>query len=374
MESPYEVRSSPLHGQGLFGKVDLSPGDLVLAEKPLFTAQPSESISSLLASLSAEHQSAFRSLSSTATATATGDGNGTDKSQDQAIFTANAKPLCRDGNGVEGAHDRLGLFPTIARINHSCSPNVSVVWNESFGSKNHHAKVSSKHDTKGQETVYAIRPIKAGEELLTQYYPVYNTATARKKYAQQRYGFTCACTACTAEHDAASDARRVRIGDLDDEIAWAKNPNPMGAYKFIKERIRLAQEEGLAVPLDTANAHLEAYDIAITKKDYHAAYRHAQLARAYRSIAQGADHPNTLALVAKEHEAKRQLPKTPSKGLPMICDACGGSGSEACEGCKAATYCGGACKEKNAEWHDAVCAAVKRGETMPRRQSVNVRE
>ena len=360
----YEVKPSEGKGLGLFATRDIAAGELILAEKPLFTASDAKHISDALSQLSEEQKKAFHELLSGGGANGTSKGDKADS--DEATFRRLAIALTRPG--TEG-HERLAVFTTISRINHSCSPNVCVSWNEQHGSLHRRnsstahtgtgAGVGKAHEAKGQETVYAIMPIKAGDELYTQNFPVYNTQTARKKYSQQSCGFTCSCPACSAAHDPESDARRVRIGDLDDEIAWAKAPNPMQGYKFAQERLRLTDAEGLAVPLESSDTHLEAYDICLGKKDYHAAQRHALLALGHRIMAQGSDYPVVHALHAKEMEARRNLPKYPTKTMPMLCARCGAQAADACTGCKAALYCGDGCKEGHRELHEPVCRAIQ---------------
>ena len=382
MTNAYEVKPSAGKGLGLFATRDIAVGELVLAEKPIFTAADYKHVSEALGRLNEEQKQAYHELASQGGSdkATNGDSNGNGSSNgagaasdDAATFKRLAVPLSHPGTG---GNEPLGVFPTISRINHSCSPNVCVSFNESYGSKHRRASVTSPtsptvskgHDyfaQRGSQTVYAVQPIKAGDELYSLAFPVHNSQTARKKYAQQQFGFSCACSACSAEgHNAESDSRRVRIGDLDDEIAWAKAPNPMQAYKFTKERLRLTDAEGLAVPLESADTHLEAYDICMGKKDYHAAQRHAALAHAYRVLALGQEHAAAHEAQAKERQARQNLPKHPTKAMPMLCDACGSPAQNACDGCKAALYCGDKCKKAHEGWHGAVCKVVQKAEAV----------
>ena len=396
----YEVKAAPGKGLGLFATRDIAPGELILAERPLFTALDYKSGPETLSKLSAETKAQFRQLASgdEGSSASNGDSHGTSASasgsapgpdqQDADAFKRLAVRLTF--SGTEG-NEKLGVFPTISRVNHSCAPNACVAWNDTFGSKHHHSHAHGQNHSHnhasgsptsskmhmpvpahGSCTVYATVPIPSGAEITAATFPVHNSATARKKYASQQFGLVCVCAACSApasaveagrqQHDPESDARRVRIGDLDDEIAWAKAPNPMQGYKFCLERLRLTDAEGLSVPLESADTHLEAYDICMAKKDHHAALRHAQLARGDRALALGADHAAAYAVLPKEAEAKRSLPKYPTKTMPMLCDACGAQAADACGGCKAALYCGDKCKVAHEGWHGPVCRAVQKAE------------
>lgn len=374
----YEVKPSDGKGLGVFATRDIAVGELILAEKPLVVASDLKHVEEALGRLTDEQKGQYRELVSKGSAgDANGSANGSDSTtnDESAAFKRLAIPLARPG--TEG-NEPFGVFVIISRINHSCTPNVCLGWHESYGSKHRRASVTSPtsptvskggqgHDyfaVRGSETVHAVRPIKAGDELLGLAFPVYNTQTWRKKYSQQQFGFTCACAACTATHNPESDNRRVRIGDLDDEIAWAKAPNPLQAYKYTRERLRLTDAEGLAVPLESADTHLEAYDICMAKKDYHAAQRHAAMAHAYRELALGHEHGAAQEVQAKERQARQNLPKHPTKAMPMMCDACGSPAQNACEGCKAALYCGEDCKKGHEEWHGPVCKVIQKAEAV----------
>ena len=77
-----------------------------------------------------------------------------------------------------------GIFPTIARFNHSCLPSAEFVWNEKVG----------------KQEIRAIRDIKAQEEIslcyFTSKYQLENVEK-RKQYLLDYYGFECSCTVCS---------------------------------------------------------------------------------------------------------------------------------------------------------------------------------
>jgi hypothetical protein len=90
----------------------------------------------------------------------------------------------------------IGLFPKIARINHSCRPNASYYWSHKLNKR----------------IVFVYRKINKGEEIFVSYIPLLMTQEERQKRLD-RYGFKCSCDACAQEREAkvASDERRATI-------------------------------------------------------------------------------------------------------------------------------------------------------------------
>ncbi|KAL0571883.1 hypothetical protein V5O48_010073 [Marasmius crinis-equi] len=84
------------------------------------------------------------------------------------------------------------VSPAAALLNHSCNPNVVVVFPG--------ADSSSK---KGQPLleVVALRDISPGEQLLTAYVDTTLPATLRQKALKETYSFTCHCNLCDRKQD-----------------------------------------------------------------------------------------------------------------------------------------------------------------------------
>ena len=84
-------------------------------------------------------------------------------------------------NNIEIINDKLnGLFPTIARINHSCVPNVVWFWDQ---------------QTQSQK-VMSIMDIKKGDELCVMYCQHGYSRKLRRKFLLQNFGFYCQCQRC----------------------------------------------------------------------------------------------------------------------------------------------------------------------------------
>jgi hypothetical protein len=236
----FVVRSSPGKGLGVFALHDLEIGDIVMRETPALkidppdfvrgTGYPMDKVAKLVRkefeALSIEQQEDIMSLTYHATADeeATMDKLG-------IIFRTNAY----------NTDQQIGLFPKIARINHSCRPNTSYYWNSKLNKR----------------VVYANRQIKRGEEFSVSYIGLLSGHQDRQG-SLDRYGFQCSCEAC-AQHDAAKQAsgrRRVEIhrgfAEFEPKLTLAV-PQSKSAQKQAAKNARasielaeLVESEGLA--------------------------------------------------------------------------------------------------------------------------------
>ncbi|KAK3386655.1 hypothetical protein B0H63DRAFT_540625 [Podospora didyma] len=98
----------------------------------------------------------------------------------------------------------FALFPRIARINHACDPSALT-------------KFDGKTLT---NTVLAFRDIKPGEEISISYADFGLTSQERQRTLLQKWGFKCTCSLCSAHpaEIAASDARRLEIKELGEQV------------------------------------------------------------------------------------------------------------------------------------------------------------
>merc|ERR1740130_2055762 len=109
----------------------------------------------------------------------------------------NGLPI-EDGSGV----DKVGVYGTVSRFNHSCNHNVNNSWQPEKG--------------KGMECLHATRDIEPGEELCITYIDLFLTYAARQQELQRIFKFQCSCEACNAcdELRDKSDLRRYRLSQL----------------------------------------------------------------------------------------------------------------------------------------------------------------
>ncbi|KAI8941574.1 hypothetical protein NX059_002789 [Plenodomus lindquistii] len=246
----FVVTESHGKGLGVFATHDIEVGDIIMHESPAIKIKPPKitkgnsypmsEISWLVREqfedLTSEAQDEIMSLTFHSTAAET-------HAQDHLglIFRTNAYNTGTD----------IGLFPKIARINHSCRPNTSYYWDEKLNKR----------------IVFASRQIKEGEEFFVSYISLLGTRDERQTRLKQ-YGFKCACEVCAQEGPAqeASDARRVKLRESFIDLESNLNLSPPHSKKGRKlaleqaeaslRLIEIVQEEGLA------DYYAKAYRIA----------------------------------------------------------------------------------------------------------------
>lgn len=281
----FEVGVIPGKGRGLIANVDIPAGALILCEKPLLVASTMASgnleatAAPRLKDLSKSQQQAFQSL----------HNNFPGEDPFSGIIRTNAIP-CGPGSIVGG------VYPTISLINHSCVPNSHNNWD----SEAHH------------ETIHAIGPIKAGEEI-TISYDEGGPSYPRKFKLNMSFGFDCACSLCSLPplELQASDDRRVRIQQLYASIGNASTMrnNPESSLKDCLSLLHTLQEEyGICATPYIARLYYNAFQICISHGDFHRAITFADRSYRARLICEGEDSPETsrmksFALEPKKHDS-----------------------------------------------------------------------
>ncbi|KIW02070.1 uncharacterized protein PV09_06565 [Verruconis gallopava] len=283
----YQIRMSPGKGLGVFALHDLEVGTVIMREAPILKIKPPKyakgsgypmaAVSQMLrqdyAFLSTEDQEEVMSLAY----------YGTEEEKNASdplglIFRTNAYK----------SGEEIGLFPKIARINHSCRPNTSYYWNAQLNLR----------------VMYANRKIKKGEEILDSYISLLLPQEERQKLLKP-YGFTCNCEVCSARKKARreSDRRRTTIK---------------------KGFVKLAPQLTLGVPADNEakkqaaeDARLSAQLAELVEKeglaDYYAtAYRTAAL-----SFARVEDWQSATIWANKGYEWRVMEDPTSSYALEM---------------------------------------------------------
>lgn len=184
---------SRVGGLGLFATQKYTAGDLVIEEKFIFELPVymcnTKKVNRAVESLNEAEASLFWALSDCQAS----EGSRPTTPSAMGILRTNALPASIDPICV-------AIFPTIARINHSCVPNVHHAWNE-------RRKV---------EMVYAVCDIQPGEELFTCYLPDGGfgmTFAERQERLLGAFRFACACQACSLNMEGrqASDDRRLQL-------------------------------------------------------------------------------------------------------------------------------------------------------------------
>ncbi|CVK94100.1 uncharacterized protein FMAN_03341 [Fusarium mangiferae] len=267
----FEVGVIPGKGRGLIARVDIPAGALILCEKPLLVASTMASgnleatAAPRLEDLSKSQQQEFLSL----------HNNFPGEDPLSGIISTNVLP-CGPGSIVGG------VYPTISLINHSCLPNSHNNWNNEIG---------------GYETIHAIGPIKAGEEI-TISYDEGGPSNVRKHKLNMSFGFDCACSLCSMPPSElqASDDRRVKIQQLYASIGNASTMrnNPESSLKDCLSLLHTLQEEyGVCATPYMARLYYNAFKICISHGDVDRAITFAD--RSYRAtfICEGEYSPET---------------------------------------------------------------------------------
>ena len=194
---PYIVKDSPGRGLGAFATHTLAIGDFILREPPIIRIDRPPHLKGSgypINEVTKAVRNEFSKLSR-------------DAQSDVLSLTYHAKPgeiasLNNDPLGVifrTNAYNTgagFGLFPKIARINHSCRPNAAYYW----------------HEALGKRIIHATRPIAEGEEITVSYIPL-TLPQSERQNRLNRYGFTCSCPVCSLpnHHLTLSDTRRTDI-------------------------------------------------------------------------------------------------------------------------------------------------------------------
>ncbi|CZT13475.1 hypothetical protein WAI453_012436 [Rhynchosporium graminicola] len=272
----WEIVDIPGKGKGIIVTQATTPGTLLLSEAPLLTTDVVSSIATAeadletaLSKLSLSEQENFRTLHT--------NFPENDDEKLIGIIRSNAYPLGSDT-------DVGGLFPEIARINHSCLPNSVQYWNELLG----------------KQTIYAVRPMAKGEEITTCYQHG-GTSKQRKEVLKEYFRFDCMCELCSLPADElqASDERMSQAEKLDQTIGNSKKVHfePDEVMKCARQMFDIYQTE------DIKDGRLSRlyYDL------FQMCNMHSDLARARcfakyytdaKKMAEGGDSLNVLEMKA----------------------------------------------------------------------------
>ncbi|KPM44218.1 hypothetical protein AK830_g2356 [Neonectria ditissima] len=271
----FEIKAIPGKGRGLVARVNIAKGTRIILEKPILTS-PNLSVEMLetilaskLKSLSKVEQRQFLSL----------HNNFPGQRPFSGIMRTNALP-CGSGS-TTGA-----VYPTICLINHSCLPNSHNNWNKE----------------KGHETIHAIHPILAGEEILLPYNEN-GPSSVRQAKLQQSFGFRCDCSTCSlpAPELRASDARRIEIQRLDDAIGdpSSMRSTPGASLAKCYSLLQVLEEEFRGSPsILLPRVQYDAFQISIAHGDQARAAVFAENAYKGRLMCEGEDSPDTQRMKA----------------------------------------------------------------------------
>jgi hypothetical protein len=266
----FEVKKLPGKGRGLIAAVDIAPGTRILCEKPLLTASAHPTSMENLERMFAAKLRALPKLSQRQFLSLHNSHSG--KFPFSNTFKTNALP-CGPESPVGG------VYPTICFINHSCIPNAHNNWNP-----------DAEH-----ETIHAVRPIRAGDEIMIAYGQG-GPFDERRDFLQKSFGFECSCCGCArpAFELEESDARRQAIERLDVAIG-----NPMYMLAMPEKSLEACRVLLMALDREYAGyagilisrACYDAFQVCIAHGDQARASVFAKRSYEARVLCEGEDSP-----------------------------------------------------------------------------------
>ncbi|KAH9969623.1 hypothetical protein BC827DRAFT_1120253, partial [Russula dissimulans] len=284
------VRDLPGRGKGMVAIRDIRRGELLIREQPLIlvppetTTSPSQLILDSVQQLSPDQVASFYNLSHV-NLPENLSLEETSKQLPLAIFQTNAV----------AAGSNVGLFPTMARLNHGCSGAFNSVY--------------SWREREGVLVVYALKDIRYGEELLNSYFRTLQTRHERRRYLKQRYDFHCMCTYCTLpdEESKASDIRLTTMSDLYKHLSlWGHGTiDGQEAIQIVKQIWAVGGEEGYTS--ERGRLAADAMIVAAAHSDAEAAMEWASLALEWASYELGSDSDLSEEMRKARQEPKRHM-------------------------------------------------------------------
>jgi hypothetical protein len=123
-------------------------------------------------------------------------------------------------------------------------------------------------EARQKATVYSIRNIEEGEEIVNCYISPFLSRNQRQQYFAKNFGFQCTCKACSLEGKAleASDNRRSNLAQLEAMTRDALQSKSRFVVKsLVSLRMQLLEEEGLLSPVTMLRCEVDKY-LALTGK------------------------------------------------------------------------------------------------------------
>ena len=223
-----EVRSSPGKGLGLFAVDHVLAYSNILEDYALLSLAPGEDIPELwqkYLALPADDKRQFDQLGFSShqeskeaqlverlEARGYQHGKATQMVRVQCRFMANAF------KENESDKWRATLFSTVARINHSCTPNAQTHYRPASGSK----------------VLYAFRDILAGEEIEISYFGITMAYYDRQARAKA-WGFTCTCPACPTTATADGHIYEGKLAQIRRGLDLAIKPHSLPVSTLIQQ-------------------------------------------------------------------------------------------------------------------------------------------
>ena len=248
----FEIFDAPLSGKGLRATVAYKCGDEIMRESAAMRIPNSQPASSQEAAEQLHKYAIQRAYNSMHETTQLSFMDLSSCNEDGIEDVIKTPAGVYDTNSFRLGNDPLGgVFLTIARINHSCLPNVSHFWRPNLQ----------------QTLVFATRDIDIGEELCTMYGPSECMDTeSRREYLSDRFSFQCMCEMCLEGNTNGGDERMIKIKTLHDDIAFQSSTG-IAALESVEKCLDLMKEQGIGGGAFTKSIYHRGHDICIAAGD-----------------------------------------------------------------------------------------------------------
>jgi len=273
IDSNEDFRIGPIEekGLGVIAERSFARGEQVISELPAFRFKSADTAAIMQQGLDAlphHEQDAVMALH---------DGLATEKDGKtlEGIVRTNAQSC--DNNDFD-----MMVCPTICRLNHSCEPNCELSWDDELK----------------EEHVYASKAIEPGEELCICFVNIIAPAAQRQRDLFFRFGFQCACPLCNQGFRPASDARRSRLQELEQQLEMEGPDDPEGGLEIIGDMLRLYANEGIHSQSLKCQACYAASHLLMMLEDVESATKWAKEAHQFSIKCRGRNHAETRALAA----------------------------------------------------------------------------
>ncbi|RFU26743.1 hypothetical protein B7463_g9598, partial [Scytalidium lignicola] len=230
-DPPWEIKSVPGRGNGLFATRTINRGDLIISTTPVGIYMSD----AFFPDFPLEYKYLHMSFDQLPKAT-------------QDVFMRSAAhyegdPIMERINtnafaGVFEDSQHFLMYPETALMNHDCRPNAMYYFDPT-------TLIHSTH---------ASRTIEPGEEITLTYINLLQTYASRQANLKEHWGFECTCSLCSLEPSqrAQSDSRiRAIVEAQEDLLDWSRRSQ--GSAIQAEELILLYEKEGIHAASGTAH-------------------------------------------------------------------------------------------------------------------------
>ncbi|KAG8999617.1 hypothetical protein FRB94_002930 [Tulasnella sp. JGI-2019a] len=211
------IQETTNKGKGVFTSTPIPRGTRIISEDPIITfpnIRTTYQVIDEVAKSTQENRDRFLSFGSSPSYVSAHPFMG--------IVQTNCVPMPE--------RDRTGLFEIICRMNHDCRPNAQYYWD----------------DRLGKEVLYALRDIRAQEEITVSYSKDLNRVQ-RRAAILSAWAFSCQCPSCSLspEELVNSDKRIRQLTTIIDAVPMLLQTHPTVALTKIRQAIIIIEKEQL---------------------------------------------------------------------------------------------------------------------------------